>query len=278
MQRICAGSVSTHALREEGDKVKTVRSCNAGKFQSTPSARRATRRRPEERLYRLHFNPRPPRGGRHGDDKDDHSHVIFQSTPSARRATGLSGCVLQVDLISIHALREEGDLDRSVQQRQGCEISIHALREEGDWSGSRLRRPWRCNFNPRPPRGGRQGANSGRSWQQLFQSTPSARRATRRGQSTTEIVVISIHALREEGDSHSCGETAKHHHFNPRPPRGGRPRRGARNAACGRISIHALREEGDAPKQPTAGALQNFNPRPPRGGRLTILILYTDRC
>ena len=149
-----------------------------------------------------YFNPRPPRGGRHGDDKDDHSHVIFQSTPSARRATGLSGCVLQVDLISIHALREEGDLDRSVQQRQGCEISIHALREEGDWSGSRLRRPWRCNFNPRPPRGGRRPANR---WYRI--RTP-----------------ISIHALREESDMRPTSAPRGRSYFNPRPPRGERQR------------------------------------------------------
>ena len=34
--------------------------------------------------------------------------------------------------ISIHALREEGDLLRSVRQDVRNDISIHALREEGD--------------------------------------------------------------------------------------------------------------------------------------------------
>ena len=55
------------------------------------------------------FYPRPPRGGRH-------------------QQTGSSvGCTV----ISIHALREEGDGGFGV----GCRlqiISIHALREEGD--------------------------------------------------------------------------------------------------------------------------------------------------
>ena len=37
----------------------------------------------------------------------------------------------QQEKISIHALREEGDL-YSLRQRQAEEISIHALREEGD--------------------------------------------------------------------------------------------------------------------------------------------------
>ena len=57
--------------------------------------------------------------------------------------------------ISIHALREEGDL-LCVNARYYKSISIHALREEGD-RGHGL-----CNvrrgvyFYPRPPRGGRQ--------------------------------------------------------------------------------------------------------------------------
>ena len=37
----------------------------------------------------------------------------------------------RMEPISIHALREEGDPERSSPQR-ALEISIHALREEGD--------------------------------------------------------------------------------------------------------------------------------------------------
>ena len=58
-------------------------------------------------------------------------------------------------------------------------------------------------------------------------------------------LIISIHALREEGDGHRAKSSCTERYFYPRPPRGGRrrplcpvwPRRG--------ISIHALREEGD---------------------------------
>ena len=55
--------------------------------------------------------------------------------------------------ISIHALREEGDLrlDQTIDQQA---ISIHALREEGD-SITFSRRTAFCDFYPRPPRGGR---------------------------------------------------------------------------------------------------------------------------
>ena len=55
------------------------------------------------------FYPRPPRGGRRLDQpRNGHAGEI-----------------------SIHALREEGDLFKLVADGLRC-ISIHALREEGD--------------------------------------------------------------------------------------------------------------------------------------------------
>ena len=56
---------------------------------------------------------------------------------------------------------------------------------------------------------------------------------------------ISIHALREEGDSNSRGGTIIASHFNPRPPRGGRLLNLGERVSDLEISIHALREEGD---------------------------------
>ena len=55
----------------------------------------------------------------------------FLSTPSARRATPEVYARRVRDRISIHALREEGDLI-VVLLSFGDVISIHALREEGD--------------------------------------------------------------------------------------------------------------------------------------------------
>ena len=101
-----------------------------------------------------------------------------------------------------------------------------------------------------------------------FLSTPSARRATRGRVVLRLHSSISIHALREEGDSVSVGKAdttkaisihalreegdrgcpdgpADYFYFYPRPPRGGR--RGF-DGTCRQhqgISIHALREEGD---------------------------------
>ena len=57
-------------------------------------------------------------------------------------------------MISIHALREEGDLAALCTVRDELEISIHALREEGDRPSRRAIRSL-MDFYPRPPRGGR---------------------------------------------------------------------------------------------------------------------------
>ena len=101
----------------------------------------------------------------------------FLSTPSARRATAWSFATRSPTIISIHALREEGDA-QLLPPVFGCTISIHALREEGDPGNVPCRR-WRSiYFYPRPPRGGR------RNFRQTATAKPT----------------ISIHALREEGD------------------------------------------------------------------------------
>ena len=122
-------------------------------------------------------------------------------------------------------------------------------------------------FYPRPPRGGRP-------------EFP-VRNANRE--------IISIHALREEGDRAGLPESAGRKDFYPRPPRGGRRQAVLRRMRPPDISIHALREEGDSPwrgssctewisihalreegdKIPsqTIDVRLDFYPRPPRGGR-----------
>ena len=104
------------------------------------------------------------------------SAKIFQSTPSARRATHEVPQAALPIRISIHALREEGDLSDH-PARYDLSISIHALREEGDHPPMKNQGEY-IYFNPRPPRGGRPVS---------FVSRYPA-------------IGISIHALREEGD------------------------------------------------------------------------------
>ena len=78
-------------------------------------------------------------------------------------------------------------------------ISIHALREEGDVPGMILK-TGELYFYPRPPRGGRRRRTKPESKQSGFLSTPSARRATEIDGQKANAYYISIHALREEGD------------------------------------------------------------------------------
>ena len=122
-------------------------------FQSTPSARRATRD-PVQQVHRQGISIHALR--EEGDITPSGINpraARFQSTPSARRATQHERKLVRKTNISIHALREEGDrLSGQCQYHRA--ISIHALREEGDWRPITARFRQRY-FNPRPPRGGR---------------------------------------------------------------------------------------------------------------------------
>ena len=170
----------------------------------------------------------------------------FLSTPSARRATSFRRSCIRRKVISIHALREEGDTcrdqydelqrlflstpsarratGRCVQLLNQRIISIHALREEGDRVG-------RLYF-----------AAVG-----IFLSTPSARRATS-GLFTLMFgagFLSTPSARRATKPAKSGGKRPGN--FYPRPPRGGRP-----------LNRRTIMQQ------------VNFYPRPPRGGRLTV--------
>ena len=169
-------------------------------FLSTPSARRATSAGCPWPFLRGHFYPRPPRGGRPGTTEIAAiAGGVFLSTPSARRATCWMFSGRSSRLISIHALREEGDPVWERLHHPPQAISIHALREEGDGVFSPNLRG-RGDFYPRPPRGGRLGQIVESIAHAIFLSTPSARRATVCLLGLRDGEIISIHALREEGD------------------------------------------------------------------------------
>ena len=147
---------------------------------------------------RYDFYPRPPRGGR---------------PCSCRRRVPPAG-------ISIHALREEGDItvlipntysktflstpsarratDDLIQIDFRDQISIHALREEGD------------RWKNQGSRGGFISIHALREEGDLQEQQDALRHQ------------ISIHALREEGDKPPplCWHWTSY--FYPRPPRGGR--------------------------------------------------------
>ena len=199
-------SISIHALREEGD--------------SSPIFKK---------VAILNFYPRPPRGGRRG----------------------VCAGIVAPELISIHALREEGDAGQARKAKQIQDFyprpprgGRHRLFIEDSYAchfyprpprgGRRLPRRVRCifrqNFYPRPPRGGRRVARLFPLCKGVFLSTPSARRATRFTDKVVSNLVISIHALREEGDPAFPSQPSAAGYFYPRPPRGGRLARGVYEA------------------------------------------------
>ena len=59
------------------------------------------------------------------------------------------------------------------------------------------------------------------------------------------LTLISIHALRGEGDARASLGRVSYLYFNPRPPWGGRHCLDTLAASGKIISIHALRGEGD---------------------------------
>ena len=81
------------------------------------------------------------------------------------------------------------------------DISIHALREEGDACASCCTSPLR-NFYPRPPRGGRQLHHVTNLVAINFYPRPPRGGRRDHPQLSPYHQKISIHALREEGDPH----------------------------------------------------------------------------
>ena len=242
-------NISIHALREEGD--------NPGTNIADPLG---------------YFYPRPPRGGRLDGILADTVSVKFLSTPSARRATPQGVLQRAGHSISIHALREEGDVrvilppfynpnfyprpprgGRRHPDASGADsknISIHALREEGDAIDAATLTLKAQNFYPRPPRGGRLFAAVVNKIAKKFLSTPSARRATNMGLELVRAIDISIHALREEGDRCTTYQYCM--------------------AWLEFLSTPSARRATDQDSRPTRGR-RHFYPRPPRGGRQAVV-------
>ena len=174
----------------------------------------------------IDFNPRPPRGGRHRQH--------------GRRSSGAE--------ISIHALREEGDVHFHKIGNRLVVISIHALREEGDAVHFKIR-VGRTSISIHALREeGDAEEIKQKAFPEVFQSTPSARRATPSTSKARMNMGISIHALREEGDLMASSLADRRWRFQSTPS--------------------ARRATGSAGE---AGyGTVNFNPRPPRGGRRMV--------
>ena len=169
--------ISIHALREEGDSGSAASKTTRKTFLSTPSARRATPPLPDRSCRREHFYPRPPRGGRHQNTELGRGQHHFYPRPprGGRQACPQHPPALRQAFLSTPSARRATRRFFHVSENQG--ISIHALREEGDISMA-VRVTKSSHFYPRPPRGGRPLRLAIWFSSNKFLSTPSARRAT----------------------------------------------------------------------------------------------------
>ena len=301
--------LSTPSARRATRRKRSGREARTNFYPRPPRGGRLLCRQPP--IAAAYFYPRPPRGGRLDYNGNPLSSTIFLSTPSARRATFRTEEEAKAFkfLSTPSARRATG---RGLLSPRAVLISIHALREEGDcaWSG---REPSRQNFYPRPPRGGRPAQKALPCRSVLFLSTPSARRATvtdgrprsaepnfyprpprggrrpeegsrshmaeyfyprpprggRRGADggvfALDLFLSTPSARRATGITSPPRPTAWY--FYPRPPRGGRQQHPRQPCDGCFISIHALREEGDWNGVSWRCWQRNFYPRPPRGGR-----------
>ena len=105
-------------------------------------------------------------------------------------------------------------------------------------------------FYPRPPRGGRPDVPA---------VCPS-------------IFTISIHALREEGDSCGAYHQSVRHYFYPRPPRGGRRRPIPGIADIIKFLSTPSARRATMVRSYAPFSSQDFYPRPPRGGRPLVIL------
>ena len=145
----------------------------------------------------------------------------FLSTPSGWRATRVGFFYPRRTLISIHALRVEGD---------HCDNSLPAARRD---------------FYPRPPGGGRHEGSENEQIEYLFLSTPSGWRATKRLTEWREAEKFLSTPSGWRATFMILSKSGFFCDFYPRPPGGGRPLLLICAATRSHISIHALRVEGD---------------------------------
>ena len=189
------------------------------------------------------FNPRAPRGARPSELGRFCEFGSFQSTRPARGATQLGRFRTRHGDVSIHAPRAGRDAPR----KRACpnrSVSIHAPRAGRDErpAGRQL---YSNGFNPRAPRGARQGEPDGTCDGSLFQSTRPARGATTRRVHLFISCPVSIHAPRAGRDDIPVDVPSAPQLFQST-----RPARGATIGSAGtrltlHVSIHAPRAGRD---------------------------------
>ena len=266
MHRLSLPEISIHALREEGDSTSSGPINRGRPFLSTPSARRATGNFRPDCCLGQDFYPRPPRGGRRHQVQLFGSHGLFLSTPSARRATSGTHSFIRWLNISIHALREEGDI-RKLKFTQMVQQFLSTPSARRATSAFLPRKRLFTNFYPRPPRGGRPTpVQLSLSLMDFYPRPPRGGRPRRRKSLTRVVKFLSTPSARRATCTY-IQRLGGWVNFYPRPPRGGRLQRPAERRRTGNFYPRPPRGGRPGGLAGDHHPLRNFYPRPPRGGR-----------
>ena len=170
-------------------------------FQSTPSGGKATGLPRSRAQEQTRFNPRLPGGRRPGRLRG--ADILVVSIHAFRGEGDLQRPeILRATPVSIHAFRGEGDWS-GTDFVTNATVSIHAFRGEGDVNHHCLPRSADC-FNPRLPGGRRRTRRTSRSNGARF--NPRLPGGRRRAQLRVlgRAKRVSIHAFRGEGDPNAA--------------------------------------------------------------------------
>ena len=174
---------------------------------------------------RFHPNsyPRPPHGGRPTNSKKSSASWQFLSTPSAWRATIDLYVTANANALFLSTPSAWRATLNTLYASLQVVISIHALRMEGDLFTVCNRIALFLDFYPRPPHGGRLFDVIMGLGQSLFLSTPSAWRATLRLWGLLIYLLFLSTPSAWRATTMPLARPAVAFYFYPRPPHGGRP-------------------------------------------------------
>ena len=191
----------------------------------------------------------------------------FLSTPSARRATG-TGRTLHHQADHFYPRPPRGGRRGSIPRKLYGGLNFYPRPPRGGRRQSECDRlPSHSDFYPRPPRGGRRyKASKGDLVKHFYPRPPRGGRLCHTP-SRRRNIIISIHALREEGDRDAAIAALFRVIFLSTPSARRATGFSEVNLEVKDISIHALREEGDCGVGCITAWMTHFYPRPPRGGR-----------
>ena len=260
-------AISIHALRVEGDPGAAGGSASKRGFLSTPSGWRATCTYRRSFATVFYFYPRPPGGGRR--DRAAYIGLLsnqFLSTPSGWRATGnYSGAASGYGFLSTPS---GWRATRSISSLLSVKVFLST---PSGWRATTPRLTAAAqarDFYPRPPGGGRLISGSQPPPRRYFYPRPPGGGRLPRLIEKAPVIIISIHALRVEGDEQGDLNNGTESEFLSTPSGWRATKTTVSNIESLRFLSTPSGWRATAAAPPREPLIAYFYPRPPGGGRL----------